>query len=333
MFTDNSLTMVLVILTLPVCLLVSRMTILLAEKIGFVNHPNPIVVSHKTKTAYGGGVSLAITLIMFLSVQSSNNDINVNFILILLPIIAAGLLDDILKFSPLVKFVSEIIAIVPFLFLIKNNSFIYISVIVLFILISQNAWNLIDVMDGITTGISIIIFFLMGLVLSTISDLQFYSSFSFAIAFCTIGLRFYNKAPAKIFLGETGTILLGSIFAIIVIQTFPTDKLTALFLVLLGSLPFFELIFLIIVRTKKGIPFYRGSSDHFSLRMLNNGHSVNSINKKIIFICLVHSMLITIVCVFIRSIPALVISVCLSLAGYIHAYFYFVSLPAKETTA
>jgi UDP-GlcNAc:undecaprenyl-phosphate GlcNAc-1-phosphate transferase len=329
MFTDNSLTIVQIALTLPACLLLSKLTIFLAEKIGFVNYPNPIVESHKKKTAYGGGVSLAITLITFLIFQSLNNETAVKFILILLPIVAAGLLDDIFKFSPSVKLVSEIIAITPFLLLINYNSFVCISVVILLILFSQNAWNLIDVMDGITSGISIIIFIFMGLILLSINELQFYSNLSFAVAFCTMGLRFYNKAPAKIFLGETGTILLGSIFAIILIQTFQTDRLTALFLTLLGVIPFFEIIFLIIVRTKKGIPFYKGSPDHFSLRMINNGHSVYSINKKVIFICFIDSVIITSVYVLFKSIPALIICVCLSLAGSILAYLYFVSLPAK----
>ena len=85
------------------------------------------------------------------------------------------------------------------------------------------------------------------------------------------------------------------------------------------------------VRSKKRIPFYRGSPDHFSLRMLNKGHSVNSINKKVIFICFIHSILITSMGVLFKSVPALIICASLSLVGSVLAYVYFASLPTKET--
>lgn len=319
-----------IILALPVCFLLTNLTKFLAEKLGFVNNPNPIVQSHKTSTAYGGGIAISATLVTYLIFQITYFHIALYFIFVLLPIVILGLFDDIFRLSPLVKFLLQLISALPFLFILINITFIFALIFLLFILSSQNAWNLIDIMDGLTAGISFIIFFSMGVILASNVELLFYSYLSFAIAFSVLGFRFLNKSPAKIFLGETGSLLLGSFFAFIVISTFQVNVILAFYIVLLGSIPFFELIFLIIIRTKKGIPFYRGSPDHFALRMLNHGYSVNIINNRTLLICTIHSLTIIVGSIIFGDFYLLIVCMIISVVSFIIAFFYFQSLPVHE---
>ena len=308
----------------------TKLSIYIAKKTRFVSDPNPIVESHKVPIAYGGGAAIGLTIIIFLIFQSVIYQNSNKFILILIPVIAVGLLDDIFRFSPGIKFLLQIIASLPFLIFYLNASILVNIVFLQFILLSQNAWNLIDIMDGLLSGISFIVFISVGIILLPIIEMEFYSVLSFSIAFTVIGFRFLNKSPAKIFLGETGSLLLGSLFAFIIIKVFLFDKITALFLLLLGIVPYFELFFLMIVRSKKGIPFYKGSPDHFALRMLNTGLSVQSINKRVILVCFIYSLIIVVINFLTPDYSTLTTFICLSLIVAIVGYLYFENLPAKE---
>lgn len=331
MFKIDHITIIQIILTLPVCILLTKLAIIAAKKIGFVNHPNPIVETHKIPTAYGGGLAIATTIIIFLIFQSVNFQYAVKFILILFPVIVIGLMDDIFQSLPLIKIALQVLGVVPFIFFYINAPGSYLAIFLLFILISQNSWNMVDIMDGLVSGISFIIFLSAGIILLPITELEFYSTLSFAIALSSLGFRFLNKSPAKIFLGETGSLLLGSLFAFIIINVYLVDKLTAYFLVLLGSIPFFELFLLMIVRIKKGIPFYKKSPDHFALRMLHNGFSVQAINNRVILICTIHSLIIIVTSLVTTSVLVLIICICLSLISAAAAYFYFQTLPVKDS--
>ena len=315
---------------MPVSFLLTKFAIRIANSIGFVNKPNPLVETHKIPTAYGGGIAIGTTILIYLLFQLINFDYAFKFILVLIPVIIIGLLDDIFNFSPLVKLLSQVVASIPFLIFYISVTIPLIFVFLFLILISQNAWNLVDVMDGLVAVISTIVFISMGILLLSVNGLEFYSTLSFVIALSSLGFRFFNKTPAKIFLGETGSLLLGSLFAFIIVSVYFTNNIIAAFLLLLGIIPLFELFFLIIVRTKKGIPFYRGSPDHFSLRMLHNGLSVKDINKSVILFNTVYSLIIIVIGLLALNFFTLIICICLGLIILIAGYFYFISLSTKE---
>lgn len=303
----------------------------MARKLEFFSYPNPIVENHKIPVAFGGGIAIGLTIIIFLLFLSFNYQHTLKFILIILPVIITGLMDDIFEFYPFVKLVLEAISVLPFLLFYIEASEAYLMIYLIFILISQNSWNMVDIMDGLVSGISFIIFLSVGIILLPITELEFYSILSFAIALSALGFRFLNKTPAKIFLGETGSLLLGTLFSFILINVYQVDKITAYFLVLLGSIPFFELIFLVIIRSRRGISIYKKSPDHFALRMLNNGYSVQTINRKVILACAINSLLIIVSSIFLSSLFVLLICLSLILLSASFAYVYFQSLAVKES--
>jgi len=318
--------------SLPVAYIFTKIVIILSKKTNFVSNPNPIVESHKSAIPYGGGISIGITIIVFLLVNINEYQFSSKIILSILPIIVIGLLDDVFQFTPLIKLVLEITSVLPFLVFYLNISvpYYFFLVIILFIVLSQNAWNLIDVMDGLAAGVSVIVFLSLALILSFHQEIEFYPFLSFLIACSVLGFRFLNKHKAKIFLGETGSLLLGSLFAFIVVLIFFINEMLSYFLILLGIVPFFELLFLIIIRTKKGIPFYVGSPDHFALRMLNNGFNVNAINNRVLLFCSVHSLIIILFCFWGITTVNFIICLGISIVSLLIAYKYFQSLPARS---
>jgi len=84
-----------------------------------------------------------------------------------------------------------------------------------------------------------------------------------------------NLPPARIFLGDGGSHMLGYFAAILSLaaaheSSVPVRIVVALLLVFV---PLFELIFITGTRISKGLPWWRGSSDHFSLRLQAMGYS------------------------------------------------------------
>jgi len=327
-FHDN-ITLIKIIFAFPLCYLLTASIQSLASRINFVNYPNPIVESHKLKIPYGGGIAISLTLIIFLLLPSTQFHQALNIIVLILVISLIGLLDDLLSFSPLYKFILQMVSVIPFLIYLEVTSTILLILFSFILLSSQNAWNMIDVMDGLTAGVSFIVFITIGILLLRFEELIFFSTLAFALASSVLGFRMLNKNPAKIFLGETGSLLIGSIYGLILIETYLVSHTIALLILIAGIVPFFEIAFLIIVRIKKGIPFYKGSPDHFSLRMLNNGFLIKTINRLTIIYCAINSSIIIIVSFLFEDFLSLVICMLFSLISIVTAFFYFHSLPAK----
>ena len=101
-----------------------------------------------------------------------------------------------------------------------------------------------------------------------------------------IGFFWYNKPHAQIYLGDAGSLFIGGFLATV---PFLFDWglynwhgfLTP---VIILAIPLLEVCTLILVRSKKGIPFYQGSPDHFSLYLKFNGWTVYEILTYVSFL-------------------------------------------------
>ncbi len=266
-------------------------------KIGFKSKINPIVQNHVREVAYGGGIVSGLVIIIYAIYINVNDSLPIHFFAAAIPIFIIGTFDDIKNFSPVIKFTLQTASALIFL-LVFDPPLVYYPIILLFLISVQNSWNLIDIMDGLTGIISVIVFLTIGIVL--ILQGKNFSSIAeicFIIAASTFGFCFWNFHPAKIFLGDAGSMLLGMLWGVIIIEIMIADLITGVLLLPTGMIPFFEMLFLIYVRTKKGIPFYEGSPDHFALRLLNNGFEVNKIIKIVLMISAAVSILIILIAI------------------------------------
>jgi len=151
-----------------------------------------------------------------------------------------------------------------------------------------NAFNLLDNMDGLSAGIAVIaaaIFFLI-----TAAQAQVFSAMIFALLIgAVLGFLIYNFNPAKIFMGDTGSLFLGYMLAALSITSsyvVPTSAnlLPVISPLLILSLPIFDTLSVMIIRRREGRPLFIGDRRHFSHRLIELGMSQHG---AVIFIYLV----------------------------------------------
>jgi UDP-GlcNAc:undecaprenyl-phosphate/decaprenyl-phosphate GlcNAc-1-phosphate transferase len=142
-----------------------------------------------------------------------------------------GLKDDILDISPIKKFIGQVLA--AFLIIYKGNIqiqsmhgflgihdlppmysllFTYVTVIVII-----NSFNLIDGVDGLAGSLALMAAAIFGVYFFEVAMYP-YAIMSFSLAGCLVAFLIFNFQPAKIFMGDTGSLLLGLINAILVIK-------------------------------------------------------------------------------------------------------------------
>jgi UDP-GlcNAc:undecaprenyl-phosphate GlcNAc-1-phosphate transferase len=151
-----------------------------------------------------------------------------------------------------------------------------------------NAFNLLDNMDGLSAGIAIIaaaIFLVM-----TAAQAQIFSAMIFALlAGAILGFLLHNFYPAKIFMGDTGSLFLGYMLASLSITSsyvVPTsvNLLPVLTPLLILSMPIFDTLSVMFIRYKESRPLFIGDRRHFSHRLVELGMSQRG---AVIFIYLV----------------------------------------------
>jgi UDP-GlcNAc:undecaprenyl-phosphate GlcNAc-1-phosphate transferase len=141
-----------------------------------------------------------------------------------------------------------------------------------------NAFNIIDVMDGLSGGIALfaaLAFFSVSLLNGRITI----AIVAITLAGSLLGFLRYNFTPARIYLGDTGSMFLGFMMGALAINGSYTEKDVLGFLapVVILGIPIFDTFQVIVARWRRGIPFYRGSHDHYALRLRAAGLSVKGV--------------------------------------------------------
>ncbi len=106
---------------------------------------------------------------------------------------------------------------------IRINMHWFYGIFLLFILVaSSNAVNITDGLDGLAGGLSLIVFLALGLIAwnaTAITGYQDIAVFCFVLVGSLLGFLFFNTHPARIFMGDTGSLALGGAMASISIIT------------------------------------------------------------------------------------------------------------------
>ena len=100
--------------------------------------------------------------------------------------------------------------------------FLYGIIILLVLVSSSNAVNITDGLDGLAGSLSVICFFTLGIIAYNTGWLEGYeevSLFSFSIVGSLIGFLMFNFNPAKVFMGDTGSLALGALMGSIAVLT------------------------------------------------------------------------------------------------------------------
>lgn len=103
-----------------------------------------------------------------------------------------------------------------------NIGWLYGIFILLVLISSSNAVNITDGLDGLAAGLSVIAFFTLGIITAMTGWLEGYQEiaiFIFTLIGSLLGFLFFNAHPAKIFMGDTGSLTLGATLGMIAILT------------------------------------------------------------------------------------------------------------------
>lgn len=295
------------ILAFIVAFMATPYTIKLAKKIGAVDVPKDERRMHKRAMPKFGGpaviLGFLVSVIYLLIVMSLEDTIILNgpenygmkLIGLFLGIVIISItciIDDIKTIKPIVKLSGQLLAaIVAVAFGIKIES-INVSIIqapelgeilstivtIVWIVGVTNSINLIDGLDGLSSGISVIsaislliIFLLNGSAMVPIILIT-------ALAGALVGFLPFNFAPAKTFIGDTGSNFLGytiSIIAILGMAKTYTLAVIILPLIVLG-LPIFDTLWAIIRRLIKGKSIkaiFKADKGHLHHRIVARGFS------------------------------------------------------------
>ena len=273
-----------------------------ARKRGLIDEPDGKIKKQKRAVPYLGGVAVYLSFIISLSLFFPFEN---NYFWLILGgtwLLFIGLIDDLNPLRPHQKFLGQILAMFCFLkggLSLKSNFFSQILNLVgsgFWILAVVNAFNLVDVMDGLAVvlaSISTMAFFVLAICLKNFSLSLLLITFLGSL----LGFFAYNKPPAKIYLGDAGSLFVGgflatipllfpwsetlgqhSILPDIVRGSYVLQVLTiGLIPILLVGIPLLEVSSLIIIRIYHGIPVYLGSPHHFSSYLQNKGWSKRKI--------------------------------------------------------
>lgn len=266
----------------------------IAEFIGAMDMPNARKVHKKPIPRLGGlGIYAGFLLGYMLFGEQS---IQMNAVLIgSIIIIITGIFDDIKPVPAKYKLIGQIVgaAVVPLyggILLQDISAFgLYIDfgifaypLTILFIVAIINCINLIDGLDGLSSGISSIYFLTIGIIailLHNSSGLDVI--LTFIMLGSTLGFLLHNFNPAKIFMGDSGSMFLGYIISVISLLGFKNVTLTSFIIpILLLAIPIMDTLFAILRRIINHKPLGMPDKNHLHHQLLNLKFS----QKKTVFI-------------------------------------------------
>ena len=277
---------------LIVSLLIMPAVILLAEKTGAMDAPNARKVHKKPIPRIGGlGIYIAFMVaIIFVAIKFKLDDEmlreTVGLVLSGSLIVAVGLIDDYKNLPAKIKLFGQICAaaVLVLLFDVRIDfvtdpfgDYIYLEWFAMpatmFWLVGlTNTVNLIDGLDGLAAGVSTIASITI-LLVALEQHFILVAVVTAALAGAALGFLKYNFNPAKIFMGDTGSMFLGFILAgISVTGAFKSVAAIALIVPILAlGLPILDTTFAIVRRVRGGVPIFKPDKGHLHHRLLNVG--------------------------------------------------------------
>lgn len=200
-------------------------------------------------------------------------------------IFLVGLIDDKFKLRPWMKFLGEILgALIPILYGVKINfitnpkgGYFYLKELsipftLFWVTGITNAINIIDGLDGLASGIVSIVSTTIGLV-AILKGNIIVSIICFAIAGIAIGFLVFNFPPAKVYLGDSGALLLGFILGEIAVwgALKTTTSVILLVAVLALGFPILDTFAAILRRILKRKSIFEADMDHIHYKLLYSG--------------------------------------------------------------
>ncbi len=243
-----------------------------AKNLGIVDKPDGILKKHEKPTPYLGGFGIYLGVLFSISIFTQYNDFIISYLLGGTMILSIGLVDDMKVLKPSIKFLFQLLSVIIVLKAGIRISIIYIPdflkyiLSALWLLTTINAYNFIDISDGVLGGtvfINSVFFIIYSSVLNESNELLVLSAISGAV----LGFLVYNFPRAKIFSGDAGSMFLGYTMGVIAISIdySKINNISVLIPLFIMIYPLLDLGYTTLRRIYFKIPPWKGSPHHYTI--------------------------------------------------------------------
>jgi UDP-GlcNAc:undecaprenyl-phosphate GlcNAc-1-phosphate transferase len=270
----------------------------LSARLGLVDQPS-YRKSHLNPTPMVGGLAIYIVILLLDSLFGVWNHEHPAMLLVIGFVVLIGIADDYMDLSARFKFIAELFAAIMLVLmcgvkvtylgnlfgtgLMSLPSNIQSLFSVIGIVGLMNAMNMLDGKDGLAAGIFLVSLAGFCTLSILIGDtLHLRSAFilmAASFAFLMLNFRFRHDKPAKVFLGDSGSLLLGFYLATLAIHLsgdvkMPVNPITAVWVV---ALPLMDMANVMLKRWRNGLGMMHAGRDHLHHVLRNLGYSVRRV--------------------------------------------------------
>jgi UDP-GlcNAc:undecaprenyl-phosphate GlcNAc-1-phosphate transferase len=277
----------------------------IAPKLGFVDKPGGRKI-HANPKPLGGGVAIFLAFAPpmlavlvaarfahpeMISTDYVNGAIRqtpmaLTFLGMCLLLHIVGLIDDKKALGPFVKLIIQLIAAATLSICFKEMRILTalgtipsIILATLWIVGITNAFNFLDNMDGLSAGVAAVCttaFLITALIIE-----QWFVAAALALLLgALLGFLYWNFSPAMIFMGDSGSLIIGFILGVLTVRTtylhgqaWAAGWYSVFAPVIVLALPLYDLIVVSIIRMSRGKSPFVGDTNHFSHRLVARGMS------------------------------------------------------------
>jgi UDP-GlcNAc:undecaprenyl-phosphate GlcNAc-1-phosphate transferase len=246
-----------------------------AIRFGIVDRPDGRLKTQREPVPYLGGLAIYLSFLLALTATLRFDSTEVLGLLLAGAIVLIlGLVDDFGVLTPKIKLAGQVVAVATLM-----NASIYIKLSFLpplvaiglsflWLLAITNAFNIIDVMDGLAAGVAAAAAAVLFLV--AVANGRTTTAVCLA-ALCgsLCGFLRFNLPPARIYMGDAGSLFVGLLLGALSMNNSYTRRnlVASLAPIVILGVPVFDMLFVMYIRYRRGLPVMRGSPDHFALRL------------------------------------------------------------------
>lgn len=301
-----------------------------AIELNFIDKPEERKF-HKNPTALMGGLAILLGMVFaffisfFLCIKLVPPlNITLIYFIGLVLVCFLGLIDDRFGMSPQVKFSAQFLLALLLIIGSKYTTiigpwFVSVPILTVWMVGLMNALNFLDNMDGITAGLASILglgFFALGI----LTDNHFISLISAIFIGATFGFLPHNFHPAKIFLGDAGSMLIGytlSVLGIVLLTELPKN-FSLLLPMLLLSYAIFDISLVSITRKRDGRRVMQGGKDHSTHRI---GTATGSVKMTAVMVYLINILMVLITVIVYETFSQWVVLITTILFAFVFIFF------------
>lgn len=197
----------------------------------------------------------------------------------------AGLWDDIKRLNPQTKLIFQFLAAFSAVWggqvrveMFIDNLWVTSFLSIIWIVLIVNVFNFLDNMDGASAGIAAIVCAAL-MIAAHRSGQVFVGGFAALVIGALAGFLLFNFPPARIFMGDAGSLVVGYFVAILTLQTtyynpaVGTPLYSVFMPLIVLAVPLYDFISVMYLRIKQGKNPLVGDTQHFSHRLARRGFS------------------------------------------------------------